>query len=111
MAYIEAGIYYAAKGNARTPDEVNVRLASFNYLLNRAGVIIEPASAASMATAIATALFVPALPWGKNSHDHMIAAHAAIPPRVMVTQNTSDFKHLIPEDRLYNIYQVIDTWP
>jgi hypothetical protein len=111
MAYIEAGIYYAAKGNARDQDEVNERLAAFNNLLNRAGVIVEPASFSFMATAVASALLVPQLPWGKNSHDHMIAAHAAIPPRVLVTLNTDDFKHLIPQDRLYNVYQVIDTWP
>ena len=111
VSYIEAGIFYAAKAGAKTPDDVWACLEKFNYLLRRAGVIIEPQGMGEMGTAVVSALLVRQLPWGKNSHDHMIAAHARIPPRVLVTLNTADFEHLLPPDQVMNIYDVIRQWP
>lgn len=39
--------------------------------------------------------------WSENARDYLIGAHAASPPRILVTENVQDFAHLP---------RVVDVW-
>lgn len=46
--------------------------------------------------------------WSDNARDYLIGAHAESPPRILVTENMQDFKHL---PRVENVWDIVQHGP
>lgn len=82
IAYVELGILFQGRG----------QMEKFRSTLSRAGITVEWFRSTEAETAIETG--ATAGDFGVNARDHLIAAHARGPERVLVTFNTKDFRHV-----------------
>lgn len=82
VAYAEFGVYVCRKRPR----------SMYDATLAKAGIEVEWLTQAHAGVAIETGLT--ARDWDRNSRDHLIAAHASSPPRLLVTWNVSDFRQL-----------------
>jgi predicted nucleic acid-binding protein len=83
VAYADASVHILNRdGSSRT----------FDHLLEEAGVEVERFERGHARTAAWSGSVM--RDFTENARDHMISAHAASPPRVLVTRNVDDFDFL-----------------
>lgn len=83
IADVELGVFFESQGEP---------LDKVQSLLNRTGVTIEWFRPEDGRVAIQTAGMTK--DFSENARDHLIGAHAASPPRHLVTENIDDFTFL-----------------
>lgn len=97
VAYTEIAMHFLAKG---TP------LRRLDRLLREASTVVEGFRHQDARVAAGTAHQVGDAE--ENFVDHLVGAHAASPPRILVTRNTDDFRFLGP--RVLTPHEVRETY-